>query len=93
MGNGDLLIKQGEKLFLLIRLMMMFGLSGKGYLWSKKIEKEDSSIKQEKKLLLSFMMRLVISVKGYIGSKRMRNMDSSTNKVFLPIPHLSFSQL
>ena len=54
----------------------------------------DSSIKQGKRLFLwGYMIMFGLSVRGYIGSKKMRNMDLSTNKVFLPIHHLNFSQL
>ena len=65
----------------------------KGCVGSEEMGNEDSSIKQGKRLFLSFMMMLGLSVKGYLGSKKMGNMDLSTNKVFRPIPHLSFSQL
>ena len=63
MGNRGSSTKQGEKLFLLIRLMTLLGLSINDYVRLRKMKNGGSSIKRDKKLFLSFMMRFTPSTK------------------------------
>jgi hypothetical protein len=93
-GNGDSSISQGKKLFL--SSMMRLVISVKGYVGSEKVivilGNVDSSTKREKKLfLLDDMMMLGLSMMDYVRSEKMKSMDSSTEKEFLPTPHLTFS--